>query len=173
MQLYTFAPIILHMRKLANNIPFRNQTKTTTSYRPIPLPYKTLENTILPHITTQHSYKINHSTGLNQKQPPAHTSTLTLDMCKALDTENIHKVFHTLLTLIYHPACTHFRNSTSTQRQFNTGVPQRGIFHPHSSSIYIIRLNIRVGLHYMVTYYTYNTYYKAANYSKGITTHNN
>ena len=58
----------------------------------------------------QHGYKTQHSTvtalqtqnntvvkGFNQMAPPARTITVTLDMSKAFDTINIHKLIKKLL----------------------------------------------------------------------------
>ena len=63
--------------------------------------------------------------------PPARTITIALDMSKAFDTINIHTLIRKLLqtnipgTII--KGCTvytTYRNHTSKQRQFKTGVPQ-------------------------------------------------
>ena len=144
-----------------------------TSYRPISLLSviaKTLEKTLLPyitnnipHISTQHSFKSNHSTstalhninntittGFNQNKPPERTITVALDMIKAFDTVNIHTLTHKLhQTNIPHAiikyianyikgrkAYTTFRNKTSTQRQFKNGVPQGGVLLPTLFNIY-------------------------------------
>ena len=96
-----------------------------TSYRPISLLSviaKTLENILLPyitnnipHISTQHGFKSNHSTntalrntiatGFNQNKLPKRTITVALDMNKAFDTVNIHtqttpNIPHTIIKYI-------------------------------------------------------------------------
>ena len=124
------------------------------------LPYIT-DN--IPHIPTQHGYKSNYSTntalhninntiatGFNQKIPPARTITVALDMSKAFDTVNIHTLI-TKLTRTNIPntitkfianyikgrkAYTTYRNTSSTQRQFKTGVPQGGVLSPTLFNIY-------------------------------------
>ena len=90
-----------------------------TSYRSISLLSviaKTLEKTLLPyitnnipHISTQHGFKSNHSTStslhninntiatdFNLNKPPERTITVALDMNKAIDTVNIHTLTHKL-----------------------------------------------------------------------------
>ena len=76
--------------------------------------------------------------------PPARTITVALDMSKAFDTINIHtlirKVIQTYIpgTIIkfivnyikIRKAYTTYRNHTSRQRQFKTGVPQGGVLSP-------------------------------------------
>ena len=77
---------------------------------------KTLEKTLfpyitnnIPHISTQHGFKSNHSTstvlhninntittGFNQNKPPERTITVALDMIKAFDTVNIYTLTHKL-----------------------------------------------------------------------------
>ena len=117
---------------------------------------KILEKSLHPYITTntptQHGYKTQHSTvttlhtlnntvakGLNQMAPPARTITVSLDMSKAFEIINIHTLIRKLLqipsTIIKFIAnyikgrktCTIYRNHTSSQRQFKTGVPQYGV----------------------------------------------
>ena len=70
--------------------------------------------------------------------PPALTITVALDMSKAFDTINIHTLIRKLLqtkipdTIIKFIAnylkgrkvYTTYRNHTSRQRQFKTGIPQ-------------------------------------------------
>ena len=115
--------IIPHIWKLANIVPIPKPNKDIdkgTSYRPISLLSviaKTLEKSPFPYITanipntpTQHGYKTQHSTvtalhtvnnaverGFNQMAPPALTITVSLDINKAFDTINIHKLIRKLL----------------------------------------------------------------------------
>ena len=76
--------------------------------------------------------------GFNQMAPPAHTITVALDMTKAFNTINIHTLIRMLLQTIIlgtiikfianyikgRKAYTSYRNHTSRQRQFQTGIPQ-------------------------------------------------
>ena len=76
--------------------------------------------------------------------PPARTIIVALDMSKAFDTINIHTLIRKLLQtnipgiiikLIANyirgrNAYTTYRNHTSKQRQFKTGVPQGGVLSP-------------------------------------------
>ena len=82
--------------------------------------------------------------------PPARTITVALDMTKAFDTINIHTLIKKLLqtnipdTIIKfivnyikgRKAYTTYRNHTSRQRQFKTGVPQFGVLSPTLFNIY-------------------------------------
>ena len=122
------------------------------------LPYITAN---IPNTPMQHGYKTQHSTvtalhtlnntvakGFNQMAPPARTITVALDMSKAFDTINIHTLIRKLLqtnipgTIIKfianyikgRKAYTTYRNHTSKQRQFKTGVPQGGVLSPHYST---------------------------------------
>ena len=82
--------------------------------------------------------------------PPARTITIAFDISKAFDTINIHTLIRKLLqtnitgTLIKfianyikgrNPYST-YRNHTSSQRQFKTGVPQGGVLSPTLFHIY-------------------------------------
>ena len=124
------------------------------------LPYITAN---IPNTPMQHGYKTQHSTvtalhtlnntvakGFNQMAPSALTITVALDMSKALDTINIQTLIRKLLqtnipgTIIKfianyikgRKAYTTYRNHTSKQRQFKTGVPQGGVLSPTLFNIY-------------------------------------
>ena len=128
------------------------------------LPYITAN---IPNTPMQHGYKTQHSTGtalltlnntvakgFNQMAPHARTITVALDMSKAFETINIHTLTRKLLqtnipgTLIkfianyikVHKAYTTYRNHTSRQCQFKTGVPQGGVLLPTRFNIYISHL---------------------------------
>ena len=143
--------IIPHTRKLANIVPIPKPNKHTdkgTSYRPIsllPVITKTLKKSLfhlhnIQNTPMQHGYKTQDS----------RTTTITLDMSKAFDTINIHTLIRKLLqtnipgTIIKfianyikgHTAYTTYRNHTSRQREFETGVPQGGVFSPTLLNIY-------------------------------------
>ena len=144
-----------------------------TSDRPISLLSviaKTLEKSLLPYITAnipnppiQHGYKTQHSTvtalhtvnntvarGFNQMAPPARIITVALDMSKAFDTINIHRLLRKLLqtnipgTIIKFIAkyikgrkvYTTYRNHTSSQHKLKTGVAQGGVLSPTLFNIY-------------------------------------
>ena len=86
----------------------------------------------------------------NQMALPVRTITVALDGSKALGTTNIPTLFRKLLqinipdTIIKfisnyirgRKAYTPYRNHTSIQRQFKTGVPQGGILAPTTFKIY-------------------------------------
>ena len=121
------------------------------------LPYITAN---IPNTPLQHGYKTQHSVtalhtlnntvakGFNQMAPPARTITVALDMSKAFDTINIliRKLLQTNIpdTIIKfianyikgRKAYTTYRNHTSKQRQFKTGVPQGGVLLPTLFNIY-------------------------------------
>ena len=152
--------IIPHTWKLANIVPIPKHTDKGTSYRSISLLSviaKTLEKSLLPYITgnipntpMQHGYKTQHSTetalhtlnsnvakGFNQRAPTARTITVALDMSKAFDTINIHTLIRKLLqTKFPGMQSTQYRNHTSRQCQFKTGVPQGGVLSPILFKIY-------------------------------------
>ena len=95
----------------------------------------------------QHGYKTQHSTvtalhtlnntvakGFNQMAPPARTITVALDMSKA-------NILVTIIKFIANyikgrKAYTTYRNHTSKQRQFKTGVPHGGVLSPTLFNIY-------------------------------------
>ena len=124
---------------------------------------KSLLPYITANTPMQHGYKTQHSTvtalhtlnstvakGFNQMSPPARTITVALDMSKAFYTINIHTLIRKLLetnipgTIIMfianyimgRKAYTTYRNHTSKQRQFKTGVPQDGVLSPTLFNIY-------------------------------------
>ena len=105
-----------------------------------------VQNTTLYSDGTRHTI----AKGFNQMAPPARTINVALDMSKAFDTMNIHTLIRKLLqtnipgTIIkfianYIKGCkayTTYRNHTSKQRQFKTGVPQGGVLSPTLFNIY-------------------------------------
>ena len=124
------------------------------------LPYITAN---IPNTPMHHGYKTHHSTvtalhtvnntitkAFNHMAPPVRTITVALDMSKAFDTINIHTLIRKLLqtnipgTIIKFIAnyikgrktYTTYINPTSSQRQFNTGVPQGGVLSSTLFNIY-------------------------------------
>ena len=115
-----------------------------TSYRPISLLSviaNTLEKKLLlyityniPHISTQHGFKSNHSTitalhnknntiatGLNQNKPPERTITIALDMGKVFDTVNIHTLTYKLhQTNIPHTIIKYIANYINGHKTYTT-----------------------------------------------------
>ena len=155
------------------SFPFENQTKTTileklpTLLSPIS---KTLEKTSLPYMTEniplishQHGFKHKRSThtalhnichqitkGFNNPRPPQRTVAVALDVSKAFDTVNMHKLIHKL-TLTNIPniiikykanyikgrqTCTQYNGTLSKLKQINTGVPQGGFLSPTLFNIF-------------------------------------
>ena len=88
--------------------------------------YKTPQSTV----TTLHTLNNTIAKGFNQMAPPAQTITVTLDMSKAYDTINIH------ILIKGRKFYTTYRNHTSRQPQFKTGVPQGGVHSPTLFNIY-------------------------------------
>ena len=124
------------------------------------LPYITanIPNTPMKHgcktqhytVTALHTLDNTIAKGFNRMAPPARTVTVALDISKAFDTINIHTLIRRLLqtnipgTIIKfianyikgRKAYTTYRNHTSKQRQFKTGVPQGGVLSPTLFNIY-------------------------------------
>ena len=108
--------------------------------------YKTQHSTV----TALHTLNNTVAKGFNQMAPLARTITVALDMSKAFDTINIYTLIRKLLqknipgTIIKfianyikgRKAYTTYRNHTSRQRQFRTGVPQCGVLSPTLINIY-------------------------------------
>ena len=105
-----------------------------------------VQNTTLYSDGTTHTI----AKGFNQMAPPARTINVALDMSKTFDPINIHTLINKLLqtnipdTIIKlianyikgRKAYTTYRNHTSKQRQFKTGVPQGGVLSPTVFNIY-------------------------------------
>src|SRR6187399_1723475 len=123
-----------------------------------------MEKAPLPHITSnitsvshQHGFKTQHSTstalhqltnqitkGINQKQPPERTITVSLDLSKPFDTVNIHNLILKLQQtnvpnlikkfvanyIKRRKGYTLYQGAQSKQQQFKTGVPQGGVLSP-------------------------------------------
>ena len=101
-------------------------------------------------MTALHTLNNTVAKGFNQMARPARTITVALYMGKAFDTINIHTLIIKLLqtnilgTIIKFIAnyikgrktYTTYRNHTSRQRQFKTGVPQGGVLSPTLLNIY-------------------------------------
>ena len=139
--------IIPHTWKLVNIVPIPKPNKDTykgTSYRPISLLSviaKTLEKSLLPYITAnipntpmQHGYKTQHSTAtalhtLNNTVAKGFKQMAPATLIRKLIQTNIPG---TIIKLIINyikgsTAYTTYRNHTSIQSQFKTGVPQGGV----------------------------------------------
>ena len=98
-------------------------------------------------------YTLNNTVtkGFNQMAPPARAITVALDMSKAFDTITIHTLIRKLLQtniprtitkfianyIKGRKAYTTYRNHTSKQRQFKSGIPQGGVLSPTLLNIYI------------------------------------
>ena len=168
---------IPHSWKLAKIIPIPKPNKDPnlgTSHRPISLlsPIaKVLEKAILPYISThipqnkhQHGFKPMHSTstalhnitntiikGFNEKQPPARTVLVSLDLSKAFDTVNTRKLIHKIHQTTIPPAIqkfianylkgrkafTAYANAMSSQSNLKTGVPQGSVLSPCLFNLYM------------------------------------
>ena len=103
-----------------------------------------------PTVTALHTLNNTVAKGFNQLAPAAQTITIALDMSKAFDTISIHALIRKLLqtnipgTIMKfianyikgRKAYTTYRNHTSIQRQFKTGVPQGGVLSPTLFNIY-------------------------------------
>jgi hypothetical protein len=162
--------------KIAKIIPIPKPNKDLnqgTSYRPISLlsPIsKCFERLILneiqeylPKENHQHGFKKQHSTitllnkltdkiatGFNKKQPPERTVVVSLDMSKAFDTVNTHKLINKILHtnipanfikiianyLKGRKAYTLFNGKTSIKQALKMGVPQGGVLSPALFNIY-------------------------------------
>ena len=97
---------------------------------------------------------------------PARTITVALDMCKAFDTINIHTLIRKLLqtnipdTIIKfianyikgHKTYTTYRNYTSKQRQFKTGVPQGSVISPTFFKLYTVDISPLIALVQVMAY---------------------
>ena len=105
-----------------------------------------VQNTTLYSDGTTHSKQ--HRS--NQMAPPAQTITVALDMSKAFDTINIHTPIRKLLQtnipgtiikfianyIMGRKAYTTYKNHTSSQHKFKTGVRQGGVLSPALFNIY-------------------------------------
>ena len=168
--------IIPHMWKLAKIIPIPKPGKDPnqgTSYRPISLlsPIaKLLEKILLteikhnlPAVHHQHGFKEKHSTttalqliynhistGFNKRKPPDRTIAVALDMSKAFDTVNLHRLINKIRYQPIQPKITkfianylkgrkgftHYQGRNSKQQIFKTGVPQGGVLSPALFNVY-------------------------------------
>ena len=105
-------------------------------------------------VTALHTLNNTVAKGFNQMVPPARTIAVALDMSKAFNTINIHTLIRKLLqtnipgTIIKYianyikgrKAYTTYRNHTSKQCQFKTGVPQGGVLSHTLFNIYTSEL---------------------------------
>ena len=105
-------------------------------------------------VTALHTLNNTVAKGFNQMAQPVRTITVALDMSKAFETINIHTLIRKLIqtnipdTIIKfianyikgRKAYTRYRNHTSKQRQFKTGVPQGGVLSPALFYIYTSNL---------------------------------
>ena len=119
---------------------------------------------------TTHS-KHQRSKGVQPNGSPARTITVALDMSKAFDTISIHALIRELLQtkipgiiikfianyIKGRKAYTTYRNHTSSQRQFNTCVPQDGVLSPTLFNIYTADITLpRAPVHVMAYAYDIN-----------------
>ena len=124
----------------------KNRLPYITANTPMQHGYKTQYYTV----TALHKLNNTVAKGFNQMAPPAQTIIVAPNMSKAFDIINIHTLIRKLLqtnipgTIIKfianyikgHKAYTTYRNHTSKQRQFKTGVPQGGVLSPTLFNIY-------------------------------------
>ena len=103
-------------------------------------------------MTALHTINNTVAKGFNQMAPHARPITVSLNMSTAFDTINIHTLIRKLLqtnipgTIIKfnanyikgRKAYTTYKNHTSSQRQFKTGVPQGGVLSPTLFYIYTV-----------------------------------
>ena len=136
-----------------------------------------IKHYLLVDHSIRHWYRTQHSTvtelhtlnntvakGFNQMDSSVRVITVALDRSNAFDTINIHtlirKMLHnnmpyTLIKLIanyinWRKAYTTYRNHTSIQLQFKTGVPQGGVLSPTLLNIYTADLQrLRVPVQFM------------------------
>ena len=127
---------------------------------------KTLEKTLLPyitnnipHISTQHGFKSNHSTstalhninntiatGFNQNKPPERTITVALDRRKAFDTVNIHTLTHKL-------------HQTNIQSNTSQTTSKDAKHTPHSETKHQHTANSKMVFHKAVFYHPQSSTY--------------
>ena len=112
----------------------------------------------IPAISHQHGFKHKHSThtalqnichqittSFNNPRPPQCTVAVTLDMSKAFDAANIHKltlanipniIINFKANYIKGQAFTQYNDTLSKLKRINTGVPQSGVLSPTLFNIY-------------------------------------
>ena len=108
-----------------------------------------VQNTTLYSDGTTH-IKQHLSKGVQSNGSPCTNNNCSIDMSKVFDTINIHTLIRKLLQtnisdtinkfianyIKGHEVYTTYRNHTSSQRQFKTGVPQGGVLSPTLFNIY-------------------------------------